>query len=50
MMTYMLLHKNPEGEAGKVCPTIDVVDAVEGDGVDGKNGVEMDEGAPGPTS
>jgi hypothetical protein len=45
-MAYTWLHKNLEGEAGKVRLTIEVVNAVEGDDVDGEIGVEVEEGAP----
>jgi hypothetical protein len=50
MMTYTRLHENPKGEARKVRLTIVAIGAVEGDSVDGEISVEVEEGAPRPTS
>jgi hypothetical protein len=36
-MTYMPLHKDLEGKAGKVWLTIDVVSTAGGDGINGEN-------------
>jgi hypothetical protein len=41
-MAYMRLHKNPEGEVRKVRLTVEA----EGDDIDGKIGIEVEEGAP----
>jgi hypothetical protein len=49
-MAYTWIHKNPEGEAGKVRLTVEAVDVVEGDDVDREISVEVEEGAPRPTS
>jgi hypothetical protein len=50
MMTYTRLHENPKGEARKVRLTIVAIGAMEGDSVDGEISVEVEEGAPRPTS
>jgi hypothetical protein len=46
MMAYTRLHENPEGEAGKVWLTIEVVGVAEGDNVDGEIIMGVEEGAP----
>jgi hypothetical protein len=50
MMVYTRLHENPEEEVGKVRLTVEAVGSVKGDGVDGEISVEVEEGAPKPTS